>query len=148
MTWPTTDLDPVRRLHVLASGVRNAVVTERLIDAPFERVWAMLEDLEGDFGRIQTDMENVRVLERDGERLVAVARSKYGMRARLTGQLRPGWCWLQSRFLLMGMAARPEGARTLVAMTGGVRVPGRAALVPIGVRREATQALARLASMA
>jgi len=57
------------------------------------------------------------------------------MRARLRGTLRPGWCWLQSRFLLIGVAAVPDGPRrTRVAFTGGVRVPGRAALIPLGVK--------------
>jgi hypothetical protein len=67
------------------------------------------------------------------------------MRARFDGVLRPGWCWLQSRFLLIGMAAVAEpGGGTRVALTGGVRFPSRAALVPIGVRREAERALDRL----
>lgn len=147
--WPTAELDNVRRLHVLAAGIAGAVVTERVIDAPFEHVWVLLSDLEGAFGEIQPDMRSLRVERREGERVTAVARSRFGMRARLDGVVRPGWCWLQSRFLLIGMAATPEpGGGTRVAMTGGVRVPGRAALVPIGVRREAERALARLAEKA
>lgn len=147
--WPTAELDNVRRLHVLAAGIAGAVVTERVIDAPFEQVWVLLSDLEGAFGEIQPDMRSLRVERREGERVTAVARSRFGMRARLDGVVRPGWCWLQSRFLLIGMAATPEpGGGTRVAMTGGVRVPGRAALVPIGVRREAERALARLAEKA
>ena len=70
------------------------------------------------------------------------------MRARFDGVLRPGWCWLQSRFLLIGVAAAPEpGGGTRVALTGGVRIPGRAAIVPLGVRREAERALDRLAAL-
>lgn len=60
---------------------------------------------------------------------------------------RPGWLWLQSRFVLIGIAAAPVPDRpghTLVAFTGGVRVPGRAALVPVGVRRAGRKVLARL----
>ena len=145
--WPVAELDNVRRLRVLAAGIAGAAVTERVIDAPFDRVWALLEDLEGSFGEIQPDMRSVKIERRDGERVTAVAHSRFGMRARLDGVVRPGWCWLQSRFLLIGMAATPEpGGGTRVAMTGGVRVPGRAALVPIGVRREAERALARLAA--
>jgi hypothetical protein len=62
----------------------------------------------------------------------------------LRGEQRPGWCWLQSRFLLLGVAAAPDGDGTRVAFTGGVRVPGRAALVPLGVRREGERSLRRL----
>lgn len=146
--WPQAELDNVRRLRVLGASIGGAVVTERVIDAPLDRVWGLLADLEGAFGEIQPDMRSVRVVLRDGDRVTAVARSRFGMRARLEGVVRPGWCWLQSRFLIIGMAAAPEpGGGTRVAMTGGVRVPGRAALVPIGVRREAELALRRLEAM-
>ncbi|WP_205856672.1 hypothetical protein [Phytoactinopolyspora endophytica] len=145
MNWPTSELDTVARLRVLAAGVRGAHITEQVIDAPFDDVWAMLADLEGDFGEIVTDMQGVTVLGRDGDRVTLRARSRFGMRARIEGTQRPGWCWLQSRFLLIGIAAAPLGAQTLVAFTGGVRIPGRAALVPVGVRREGRHSLARLA---
>ncbi len=145
--WPTTGLDPVRRLHVLAAGIRGARVTEAYVDAPFTRVWALLGDLEGGFGQVVPDMERLRVVERRGERVEALTRSKYGPRARLRGVQRPGWCWLQSRFLLIGVAAAPEGAGTRVAFTGGVRVPSRAALVPVGVRREGRRSVERLTAL-
>ncbi|MFF1353801.1 hypothetical protein [Streptomyces sp. NPDC058297] len=145
--WPRADLDPVRRLHALASGIGGAHVTEGLVDAPYARVWALLGDLEGEFGRIAPDMRGLRVLRRDGERVEALAISKYGMRARLRGVHRPGWCWLQSRFLLLGVAATPDGDGTRVAFTGGVRMPGRAALVPVGVRREGRRSLERLTAL-
>lgn len=146
--WPLAELDAVRRLRVLAAGVPGAAVTERVVDAPVERVWALLADLEGTFGEIQPDLRALRVVRRDGRRLTALARSRYGMRARLDGVLEPGWCWMQSRFLLIGMAAAAEpGGGTRVALTGGVRVPGRAALVPVGVRREARRSLARLTAL-
>jgi hypothetical protein len=145
--WPTADPDPVRRLRALAAGVRGAYVSERVLAAPPEAVWPLVADLEGSFGEIVTDMAGLRVLVRDGDRVEALARSRYGMRAHLSGVLRPGWCWLQSRFLLIGLAAAPGDApgTTAVAFTGGVRVPGRAALVPVGVRAEGRRSLDRLA---
>jgi hypothetical protein len=143
--WPAAGLDEVRRLRVLAAGIPGAHVTERVLDAPFAQVWALLGDLEGSFGIIEPDMRHVRVTRTDGEHLEARARSRFGMRARFDGVRRPGWCWLQSRFLLIGVAAAPEpGGGTRVAHTGGVRVPGRAALVPLGVRRAGGRALDRL----
>lgn len=145
--WPTTDLDPVRRLKVLAAGVRGAHITEAYVDAPFERVWSLLGDLENGFGQIVTDMEHLRVVHRRGERVEALARSRFGPRARLRGVQRPGWCWLQSRFLLIGAAATPEGSGTRVAFTGGVRIPTRAALIPVGVRREGERNVSRLTSL-
>ncbi|MFE5913473.1 hypothetical protein ACFQ6B_30900 [Streptomyces wedmorensis] len=145
--WPITDLDPVRRLHALASGIRGAHVTEAHFDAPFEGVWDLLGDLEGAFGQVVPDMEQLRVVGRHGERVEATVRSRYGMRARLRGVQRPGWCWLQSRFLLIGVAAAPEGPGTKVAFTGGVRLPTHAALIPLGVRREGSRSVQRLTAL-
>jgi len=145
--WPTTDLDPVRRLRALAAGIRGAHVTEAHVDATFERVWTLLGDLEGGFGQVVTDMERLRVVRRQGEHVEALARSRYGMRARLRGVQRPGWCWLQSRFLLIGVAATPEGPGTRVAFTGGVRLPSRAALIPLGVRREGSRSVENLTAL-
>lgn len=144
-SWPVADLDPVRRLRVLASAIPGAHVAERTIPAPFDSVWGVMGDLEGEFGTFEPDMRHL-VLEhgQDGA-LVARARSKYGMRARFDVDLRQGWCWMQSRFLLIGLAATPVAGGTLVAQTGGIRIPGRAALVPLGVRTAGERSLARLA---
>lgn len=148
--WPAVELDGVRRLHVMAVAIRGASITERVIAAPFERVWPLLADLEDGFGKVLPDMRHLRVVWREGDgvheggRVEAFARSRYGMRARMRGEVSAGWCWLQSRFLLIGVAARPEGASTRVAITGGPRLPGRAAIVPVGVKREASHALDRL----
>src|SRR5699024_10875146 len=91
------------------------------------------------------DLVSATVLERDGDRVVVLAKGKRGQRARLTGQFRPGWCWLQSRFLIMGIAVAPEpGGGTRVPLTGGIRVPGRAAILPIRVRQESSRTLDRL----
>ncbi|MGW6689613.1 hypothetical protein [Streptomyces sp. NPDC054961] len=136
----------VGRLRVMAAGVPGARVVEQVVPAPVEAVWAVMSDLEGEFGRFQPDMRTVRVLRVTGDRVEALARSRYGLRAHFRGVLRPGWCWLQSRFLIIGMAAAPEpGGGTRVALTGGVRVPGRAAIVPLGAERELREAMGRLA---
>jgi hypothetical protein len=143
--WPTSELDDVRRLRVMAAAIPGAWVAERTMDADIGEVWAVMGDLEGEFTRFQPDMRRLRVTRVDGERLEAVAHSRYGMRARFDGVLRPGWCWLQSRFLIIGMAATAaEHGGTRIALTGGVRVPGRAAIVPIGARRELRHAMNRL----
>ncbi|MDN5915198.1 MAG: hypothetical protein L0I76_08860 [Pseudonocardia sp.] len=146
--WPTATLDPVRRLRVLAAGVPGAAVTERILDAPIDQVWAVLTDFETGFTKIQPDMYKVRVAALVGDRIELHARGRLGQRARLRGVVLPGWCWLQSRFLIIAMAAaaEPDG-RTRVALTGGVRVPTMAAIVPIGVRRESRRSLDRLAEL-
>ncbi|OPC78923.1 hypothetical protein B4N89_32930 [Embleya scabrispora] len=146
-TYTYTDTEPidaVGRLRVLIAGIPGARIVEGIVDAPFADVWAVMGDLEHGFGRFQPDMRHVRVLRHDGDRIEAHARSRYGMRARFDGVLRPGWCWLQSRFVIIGMAAVPEHGRTRVALTGGVRIPGRAAIVPVGATRELRRGLVRL----
>lgn len=145
--WPTAELDPVRRLAVLAAAIPGARVATRVISAPFDDVWAVMSDLEGALGRFQPELRRLRVTRADGERLEALARSRLGMRARFDVVLRPGWCWMRSRFLLVGMAARPDPAGTMVALTGGVRVPGRAALVPLFVGLANRRAADRLAAL-
>lgn len=147
MTYsPAHDVDPVARLRIMAAGVPGARVVEEVLPAPLDAVWAVMSDLEGEFGRFQPDMRTVRVLRVTGDRVEALARSKYGLRAHFHGVLRPGWCWLQSRFLIIGMAATPEpDGTTRAALTGGVRMPGRAAIVPLGAERELRLAMARLA---
>jgi hypothetical protein len=100
------------------------------------------------FTVFQTDMNSIESMERDADRLRMLVRSRWGLRAQLEGTVHPGWCWLQSRFLLIGMAAALEPAGgTRVALTGGVRIPGRAALIPLGVRRESTKSLNRLQTL-
>lgn len=147
--WPQARIDEIAKLRALAAGVRGARVGERLIAAPFPVVWELLSDLEGSFGDIEPDMRHLTVIRREGDRVEALARSRFGMRARLRGTLRPGWGWLQSRFLLIGFAAVADTpGTTRVAMTGGLRVPGRAALVPIGVASAARGSLERLARAA
>ncbi|TDW54655.1 hypothetical protein [Kribbella pratensis] len=142
--WPTIELTDIERFRALAAGVPGAVVTERVLPAEPDRVKSMLADLDV-FAEIQADLVSATVLERDGDRVVVLAKGRLGQRARLTGQLRPGWCWLQSRFLIMGMAVAAEpGGGTRVALTGGIRVPGRAAIVPIRVRQESAKSLDRL----
>jgi hypothetical protein len=140
--WPATEPDAITRLHALAAAVKGASVTEGRIAAPFERVWAHIGDLEGGFGDFEPDMKRLKVIHSEDDRVEALAVSRFGLRARLRGTVRPGWCWLQSRFLVIGVAAVPEGPdRTRVALTGGVRVPGRAALVPLGVKRAGRKSL-------
>ncbi|GAA4248375.1 hypothetical protein [Dactylosporangium darangshiense] len=143
--WPIAEVDRVARLRALAAGVSGAAVTERVVAADLAAVWAVLSDFEEGFGLVEPDMRRVRVAASDGERIELDARSRFGFRARLVGTHRPGWLWLQSRFLLIGIAAAAEpGGGTRVAFTGGIRVPGRAALLPVGVRRAARGALDRL----
>lgn len=146
--WPQTDVDAVRRLRALAAGIPGATVTERVFDYPMPMVWDLMWDNGRRFAEIQPDMRSIKQLEISGDRVRMLVHSRFGFRAHLEGVARPGWCWLQSRFLLIGMAAaaEPDG-RTRVALTGGIRIPTRAAILPLGVRRESTKTLDRLEAL-
>ena len=145
--WPEVELTEIERFRVLAAAVPGAAITERVVGAPVDRVRDLLMDLDV-FAQIQADLSSVDLVSRDDDRIVLLARNRRGLRARLEGQYRPGWCWLQSRFLIIGMATAPEpGGGTRIALTGGIRVPGRAAIVPLRVRHESTKTLDRLEAL-
>ena len=144
MNWPQVELTDVERFRALAAAVPGAAVTERVLPAAPDQVKDMLADLDV-FATVQADLVSATLEKRDGDHVVVRAKGARGQRARLEGQLRPGWCWLQSRFLIIGMAVAAEpGGGTRVALTGGIRVPGRAAIIPIRVRQESSKTLDRL----
>jgi hypothetical protein len=144
--WPVAELDAVRRLRGLASA-RGGLYAEGRIAAPFERVWAVAGDLEGELPHYLPDVRWLRITATTGDRLEADARGRLGLRARFDGVLRPGWCVLQSRFLIGGIAAVPDGPGSRVAFLGSFRVPGLRLLRPLLApleRRVGTLILRRL----
>lgn len=141
-SWPVAELDAVRRLRVIAHSTPGTGFAEHLVDAPFDRVWALASDLERQLPVMITDIRAFTVTSAVGERLEARARSPLGMRARFDVVLRPGWCLMQSRFVVGGMAAVAEGEGTRLAFFGGLRLPGgrpadrllRPLMAPLGAR--------------
>jgi hypothetical protein len=57
-------------------------------------------------------------------RLKAEARGLFGNRGAFHVVLEPGWCLMQSRLVVGGMAAAPDGEGTRFAACGGLRFPG------------------------
>lgn len=119
-----TDLDPVRKMRVMAAATPGSALVERVIPAPFDAVWAVIADLEGEMPHYQPAVKRVQVDEGDGDRLRVIA---YGRAAWLSADfeavLRPGWCWMQSRNVTFGLAAVPVSGGTLVARAGSSRRP-------------------------
>ncbi|WP_441251262.1 hypothetical protein [Kitasatospora sp. McL0602] len=113
--------DPVGRLRVLAAGLRDPLYGERLIGLPFEQVWAVVADLEGELPHLISFVREFRVAPGDSERKEARAVDVLGLRGPFEVRLRPGWCLMQSRLVTMGMAAVPEGGGTRLAVCGAVR---------------------------
>jgi hypothetical protein len=120
--WPTARLDPVRQLRVLAGVLPGVGLVERVLDAPFERVWPALADLEHSVPAFDPMVASLRVLSREGERLVVVTRLPLvPLTLRFQVELRQGWCLMRSRTHLVGMAAVPlPGGRTRYAHLEGL----------------------------
>lgn len=147
--WPVAEFDPVRRLRVVAATTAGVTIRETVLAAPWESVWAVAADLEGELPHwLFADIRSVRVsATSDPDRLVALALGHSRLRARFDVVLRPGWCLMQSRFLIGGMAAIDENGGTRFALLAGMRGPFRslAALTRPVSARLGDRALRRLA---
>lgn len=125
MSWPTVDLDPVRRLHVLAEAIPGAALAEKVLDAPFDDVWAAATDFENAVPKIELFIGRARVVSREGERVRVQVTPPMSRRPQpLDVVLRPGWCWMVSPLVVAGMAAVPEGEGTRFAHLEALTVPG------------------------
>lgn len=129
--WPVADLDPLRRLRVMAAAIPGTDLAELTIDAPPEAVWQVVSNLPVEMPRLVRDFRTVTVTPGSGDRLVMHAHGYLGQRARFDVVIRPGWCWMQSRFLLCGMAAVPDPSGTRFGFLGGIRAPGVTLLHPL-----------------
>ncbi len=129
--WPSSELDPVRRMRVLAAAMPHAAFRERVLDARFDDVWGVASDLEFGTPQWKKDVTALTVLRREDERLEIEIRSYLGIRLRLHAILRPAWCVMQGRLLAVGMAATPEGERTRFAHFQALTVPGSRVLRPV-----------------
>ncbi|TWF90475.1 hypothetical protein FHX73_13522 [Kitasatospora viridis] len=126
------ELDPIRRLRVLAATLPGAYRhREVLLPAPVDRVWAVAADLEGELPHLLPTVRSFRYTSGEGERRTALAVGRFGQRAEFEVVLRPGWCLMQSRFVLGAMAAVPAEGGTRFATLGGLRVPGARVLRPL-----------------
>jgi hypothetical protein len=123
--WPVADLDPLRRLRVLAASVRFPVFLEEIVlPATVDQVWSVAADLEHELPRYLPSVRSIRITKSEGERLDLLAMGTLGQRARFDVVLRPGWCVMRSRFVLGAMAAMPDPEGTRFGALGGFRIPG------------------------
>ena len=119
--WPTAELDPVQRLRVMAAGLHAAMHAEGHIDAPFAEVWSMASDLRGELPHLVPTLRSFQMPADHHERTVGWAYGPLGHRARFDVLLQPGWCLMQSRYVVGGMAAVPEADGTRFAVLGALR---------------------------
>ena len=146
----TDDLDPIRRLRVLAAALPGVTLVECRIDAPFEAVWSIAGDLAESVPRFEKPITRVEITERHDDRLKITVHLRRGPATTWNVLLRPGLCWMQStrRGMLVGMAAvpRPDGG-TDFAHAEGTRGSFGRLLAPVlrrKLRRE-IKAIERLA---
>lgn len=123
-SWPTADLDLVRRLKVMAFAAKHPAYTERHFDVPFERLWSVTSDLEHELPLIVSGLRSFTLTKSLGERLSGQAVGVLGYRERFDVVLRPGWCLMQGRALTSGMAAVVDGDGCRFAFFTSMRLPG------------------------
>ncbi len=129
--WPTAELDRFARLEVLAAALPGVVVHERVLDHPFDKVWALVTDFEGSVPIWEKDVSSARIRRREGTRVDLIARGPWWTGRRAIGfdvDVEPGWCWMVARrpqLYVVGMAAEPtaDGAGTRFAHLEGVVLP-------------------------
>lgn len=109
------NIDPVRRLSVIAAAVRDATLVDTVLDAPYAAVWKLVSDLEGGVPQFEPSVVAVQIIERDGERLRVVVQTPRGLHIPMRVVLREGYCLMQSDDVSIGMAARAEGNKTRFA---------------------------------
>jgi hypothetical protein len=151
-SWPTASLDPVRQLRVMAEVLPGAALLERVIDVPFDVLWSLWDDFPALAPLVDPVVGGAKLVSRDGDRLVIESRPPVlPLRRRFDVELREGWCWMQTKGFVVGMAGRPEGERTRYAHLEAVTFPGARLLRPAvarlirldvgGVEREALKKL-------
>ncbi len=125
--WPVAELDPIRRLDVLAAALPGVVVQHTVLDAPFAEVWPFLTDFERSVPSFDSSVRRVVVRSRTDAHVRLTAWSFPGLPGlRFEVDVEPGFCWMRSRWrvYVVGMAAVPDGARTRVAHLEGSALPG------------------------
>jgi polyketide cyclase/dehydrase/lipid transport protein len=121
-------LDAVQRLHVMSETLQAPLYATAYFAGSPAAVWAIAGDLPGELPRW---IRTIRSFDFVGPAAPPAARttrqavlvSRIGHRAKFDVVLEPGWCLMQSRFVIGGMAAVPEGDGTRFAVLGGVRGP-------------------------
>jgi hypothetical protein len=149
--WPTADLNPVRRLQVLAAATPGAVYGEHLVPHPFATVWAVVADMDREIPNLLPNYRSWRTTRIDGDHRVAAATGYLGLRGRFDVVLRDGWCLMQDARVIGGMAATPTGGGTRFAIFAAPRSRARHLIRPLAGplgRRMGHRVGARLAARA
>jgi hypothetical protein len=131
--WPVTDLNPVQRMRVLASALPSGAFGQLHVEAPFDRVWGYLADLDRSIPDLIGFIRRFDLAADPATgTATATATGLLGNRGRFSVDLRDdGWCVMQDRFVVGGFAAVADGAGTLLAGCGAVRTAGIRRVAPL-----------------
>lgn len=129
--WPDADLDPIRRVKVLAAAIPSAGFVETTFAVPFDDFWPWLTDLERSVPSFDRRVARLRVRDRrpngDGSEQLGVLARSLGLPAPFDVRLEPGFCLMRARarVFLVVMGARPDGPdRTRYAQIEAIPLPG------------------------
>jgi hypothetical protein len=129
--WPVASLGPIGRARALAAGIPSAAWAEGVLDAPYDRAWPWVTDLEISVPRFDTQVRRLRVRGRhveDGAERLSITASSFGVPIPFDVRLEDGYCLMQARarLYLVLMAAEPDaaGTRTRFFHLEAVPLPG------------------------
>ena len=118
--WPIAELDPLRRLEVMAT-LTGMTMVDRVLPTAYERVWPVAADLERSMPVLITDIKQARLRTTPTGRSELWVRTHLGPRARFDVALDEGWCWCQSRLWVCGLAAVSTAEGTRFGFLAGPR---------------------------
>jgi hypothetical protein len=124
-------LGPIARARALGASIPSAAWVEGILDTPYDATWPWISDLETSIPRFDTQVRQVRVVQRtpaDGAERLRIRASTYGVAFPFDVRLEDGFCLMQARarLYLVLMAAEPHdgGARTRFFHLEAVPLPG------------------------
>ncbi len=146
--WPLAQLDPIRRLVAIEAAMPGLVGAERIIEAPFDQVWAWIADLERSVPEFDTTVRHLQVQARRGSEVDLLTRTAHvPFPLKVHAHLESGFCLMRSEpaIYVVGMAAVPQGGQTRFRHTEGVPIRGAGRLLRARVRREVLRDLGGIA---
>jgi hypothetical protein len=140
--WPQARLDALGRLRLVESALPGVAAAEAVIDAPFERVWSYVADLERSVPEFDVLVRRVRIDSRapapgGGERIdLTTWATALPLPLAFDVHMEEGLCLMRAsaRAYFVGMAAVPEGSGTRFRHTEGVPRPGGRLVRPLARR--------------
>lgn len=129
--WPVAMFGPIAWARALASSIPGAAWAEGILDAPYAAAWPWITDLENSVPRFDSQVHDLRVLDRNPEgsaERLRVAATTFGVAVPFDVRLEDGFCLMQARarLYLVLMAAEPHdaGDRTRFFHLEAVPLPG------------------------